>query len=80
MEFVYDMGAEPAKRLEAARLNASKGGYAFEGSDGSGVIRRGILVVGAYALEDSRLTVRVYLPPEGWSRERVDAQMRAFLG
>ncbi len=80
MEFVFDLGAEPAKRLDGMRQNATRGGYTLEGGDETGVIKRGILVVGAYALDDGRLTVRVYLPPEGWSRERVEAQMRAFVG
>ena len=80
MDFVYDLGSDPAKRLESARSMAEKSYYTLEGNGTSGLLRKGILIVGAYDLDGSRLTIRLYLPPPGLSREQVDAQLRAFLG
>ena len=80
MDFVYELGADPAKRLESARSMAERSYYTLEGNGTSGLLRKGILVVGAYELDGSRLTIRMYLPPSGLTREQVDAQLRAFLG
>jgi len=80
MDFVYDLGADPAKRLEDARSMAKKSYYTLEGNGTSGLLRKGILIVGAYELDGSNLTIRIYLPPPGFTREQVDAQLSAFLG
>ena len=79
MDFTYNLGGDPAQKLEIARYEASKRGYTLQGTVSSGVIKKGFISVGSYVVNGYQITVHMNFLPPGWTWEQVDAELRAFL-